>query len=342
MEIEITEAFPSIISAPSRLFSHPSRVADAWAPSIETVLLGETAVPEHVFTVRVFEGSTASLGIKHWTRNPVRRYRRIRTEPIALDGLIFDARWETAGNVTHTLIYPMTFVLLAQRLLREHGGMCDPVTMLLAPGTPQFILTMLELMSIRAMVTDKEARGRILHVAAKASSGGERQHFPIPELFASDFPGYVADTPKHVFLSRKCSRTINNEAEVEALLSPQGFVKVYFEDLPMATQWSIMRNAEEIVGVHGAALGQLLFHNGHATWRGPRLVEVFGAGHVAVCFRHYTAAQRGQYCAVRSKITSAIIRDMDERFKVHSHAFDPIEVHPSTIEMALEYVREPH
>ena len=340
-KVEYSEGYPGIATPASRLFSHPSRVADVWVPAIEAVLIPETTVPEHLFTVQVYDGSTADLEIKHWTRNPVRRRVRTRAEPLCLEGLVFDSRWETGRNVTHHLIHPMTFLLHGLRTLRAHDRISEsePVTMVMPPGSPTYLLTMLDMVSVRAIATDKEVKGRILHVESQAASGADRQHYPIPDLFAEDFPGYVVDTPKRIFLSRKTSRTIANEAEVEAFLSSQGFVKVYFEDLPVATQWSMMRNAEEIVGIHGAALGQLLLHRGHATGHGPRVVEIFGAGHTTICFRHYVTVQNGRWCAVRSKITSSIVRDLDERYKRFSHAYDPIQVDPGTIEMALDYLR---
>ena len=339
MDITLHKTLPRIQSPPSLLFAYPSRVADAWSPRVEKVIQDPTSTSSFEFEISVNERSTSTLEIEHWTQNPIRRYIRRHGAPINLPGIVYDARWEAPANVTHLLSHVATPVLLARKLIREVEDNEQAFTVLVSPGSPGYVKDMLNRMGLSVVVTDREVQGQVLRVEKNVKEQGVGRHYPIPSLFACNFEGYDPTTPKRVFLSRKASRTIANETDIEGYLAKEGFHKCYFEDLTVPAQWSTMRNAEEIVGIHGAALGQLLFHLGHRTGRGPKLVEVFSAGHTVICFRHYIASQLGTWCGVRSRITSEMIRDMDDEFKPQSHAFDSIHVDVGSIAMALDYVR---
>lgn len=338
------EVLPPIISPASLCFTYPSRVADAWEPFAEKVLEDECAIPETSFSMKIFEGSTSELQRSHWVRkrNLLRRLQRLR-EPIALEGILYDARSaKDLGNVTHFLRGPLTEILFAKKALLncdDYRG--EDLRVLLPSEPPGYACEMLTILGILFVATDREVCGRVV-LAHKTDSvsGAAVRHYPLPSLFDHEASSYGLDVPHRIFISRKGSRRIINEAEVEESIAKDGFVKCYFEGMSVREQWNVMRNAKEIVAIHGAALGNLLVHQGWRIGEGPRVVEIFGAGHKAKCFRYYVAALNGRWCSVRSQVTSKIIRDMDENFKKHSHAFDPIMVHPESVRLALEYVRQ--
>jgi hypothetical protein len=339
---EHNEIFPRIVSPSSLCFTYPTRVADAWEPYGEKVVEDESVIPETRFFVKMFKGSTRELSLRNWIRkyDLPRRLQSLR-EPLSMDGVLYDGRYASdLENVTHFLCGTLTQVLHARRILRIENHGVGALRVVLPAKAPKFACEMLDLLNIPYILTDRKLRGTVLSVGKTGlASGKDIQHYPIPSLF-DDKSLDSDDTPERVFISRKISRRITNESEVEELLAKERFVKYYFEDLSVREQWGIMRNAEEIVAIHGAALGHLLVHHGWRTGDGPKVVEIFGAGHKTKCFRYYVAAVHGQWCAVRSKITSRIIRDMDENFKRHSHAWDAITVDAESVGLALEYVRQ--
>ena len=71
--------------------------------------------------------------------------------------------------------------------------------------------------------------------------------------------GDDADLPRRFYVDRRGSaaRRLLNESEVIERLRPLGFVAVRVEDLSVAQQVRLFRNAEAIVAPHGAALTNL-------------------------------------------------------------------------------------
>jgi capsular polysaccharide biosynthesis protein len=140
-----------------------------------------------------------------------------------------------------------------------------------------------------------------------------------------------------VFLARRSRRAIANEAEIEAFLGGRGYVKVYPEDLDVAGQFRLFREAESMVAIHGAALAPLLYQS-----RLPRLgelVEILPAGHMSDNFR-VIAQQIGlPWVGVRGRIKPGYVRaayDFDRRFGAFS--VDAFEVDPVSLDRALGLV----
>src|SRR5262249_25954966 len=145
--------------------------------------------------------------------------------------------------------------------------------------------------------------------------------------------GYQAHTPERVFLSRKGPRSLLNEAEVAALLERYGFRKVYFEDIPIAEQWSIARNARVVVGLHGAALASLVFNRGGVT-----LVELFHPGYVVDMYRHLTNVVGGTWVGVTGQMPGNLVRELDEKGNARSFAAASTRIDPGALERALRFI----
>ena len=152
-----------------------------------------------------------------------------------------------------------------------------------------------------------------------------------------DIGSWVSGCPRKVFISRRGSRRLTNEAEIEASLRAEGFEKVYFENIPILEQWSIMRDATDIIAIHGAALGGLAFQAAREDGLQARLIELFGAGFVVNPFRKFMAVLGGEWVGCRGKITPEVVRDIDEPGRAKSHAFDDFELSFEAIETALRW-----
>ena len=70
------------------------------------------------------------------------------------------------------------------------------------------------------------------------------------------------DMPKRIFLSRKnCNKRQCNEDELLPILQEYSFQVVYTENLSVAEQIQLFRNAEHVIGSSGAAFTNLIFCN---------------------------------------------------------------------------------
>jgi capsular polysaccharide biosynthesis protein len=79
------------------------------------------------------------------------------------------------------------------------------------------------------------------------------------------------ESPKKVFISRSkaSSRRIVNESEVFKVLENKGYEKVFLEDLKVIEQAQLFYNANEIIGVYGSGLANLVFCK-----KGAKVIEI--------------------------------------------------------------------
>jgi len=92
-------------------------------------------------------------------------------------------------------------------------------------------------------------------------------------------------SPARIYIRRgnTWTRNLTNEAEVIAMLGSLGFAPVSMDGLTCEAQARLFANAEIIIGVHGAALTNLLFAS-----EGCKVVEIFPSGAQEASF--FTAA----------------------------------------------------
>src|SRR5262249_4493137 len=150
---------------------------------------------------------------------------------------------------------------------------------------------MLDLLGIPSTCTDKEVEGEVVQVLVGNPGSFELNCKSLltisPQLYVDIiFPNGTVAAPERVLIARRGARSLINEDEVEGLLRERGFVRCYFEELPLSHQWSIARNARCVVAIHGAALSSLAFRgrsdpNGSTRAAPPlKLVELFSAAYV--------------------------------------------------------------
>lgn len=86
---------------------------------------------------------------------------------------------------------------------------------------------------------------------------------------------------ERLFVSRApgAKRRITNESEVEAMLVPRGFRKVYLETCTLAEQVALFANAEAIAAAHGASMANLVFCAPQT-----KVIEIFEPEYVNPCY----------------------------------------------------------
>jgi hypothetical protein len=316
--------FSGAVTAPaSKMFTYPTRLASAWQPSIMEINLPEQYKDSSEVETTVRQGSTRSLGIKY--RNIYKTIYKTFTAPVQMDDeYIYDSRYETDGNIAHIVAGVASTVLAVKQT-------CPKVTVILRANATTMAKEAYKLLGIPVLCTNKDVYGKLI-LGTDGSQGIYEGLYT--SLFGDlSFEGYNKQTPERVFISRKGTRQLINESEIEQILQEYGFEKFYFEDIPISEQWSITKNAKVIVGMHGAALSSLVFNRNAV-----KLVELFHPGYVVDMYRWMTNAVGGTWCGVTGQIPKNLIADLEFKQKARSFALLPTKIDPTSLRMALDYM----
>ncbi len=352
MDIEI--AIDGYVTPESKTFAHATRMADCWRAAPEEIVQPEMRVGPGELHIHVFEGSTKHLDIVRRTRNPIKMLHRKQTMDLG-GRYVFDTRYEVDSNIGHYIVDTIPKVLAARDAISAEVGEAIAIHAVLREGTSRLSRESFANLSIPTLCTEADVVGRIVRIREVApqtwvngtsfSNGGtlvER----LPEIYVP-FRETMGTTPGahgKIFVSRKSSRTIENEAEITSLLKSRGFERYYFEtgELSVLEQWRVMAGAREIVAIHGAGLTPLVF-NAHGLARprgdlgGLRIVELHGAGYFVDFNRRLAAVMNAHWCGVRGRISPEIVRDLDDRGGGRVHQSSSFRVDPESLELALRH-----
>jgi hypothetical protein len=255
---------------------------------------------------------------------------------------VFDARFDTDGNIAHILDNVCTPVLLARKLLSEHFDKPIDVHVILRERAANLAKQAYEVLRIPTICTDDNVQGNVVEITPIFHLFGIQ-----PQVFNFEFKHYNPTTAKRVFIPRKGNRRLSNNEEVTSFLEGRGFTTYYFENLTHSEKWSILRNAEEVVIVHGAGSANLVFNqlglkSPDILGSGVRVVELFSPSYTLGGYRHLASLLNGRWCAVRGQITPDILQYLDftqtPRDSLKSPIKDPFRVDLTSLELALEYL----
>lgn len=143
--------------------------------------------------------------------------------------------------------------------------------------------------------------------------------------FSQDMPN--PEHYKKIFISRKDAnlRNMINEDEIFALFEKKGFVEVDLSKLPVVQQIALFKNAEIIVGAHGAGFTNIIFCQPHT-----KIVELFqnrsGCSYFYLCqllgLQHHIL-KTGDFNNIQNHETTAVSAAIVQDFiNNHSELFD--------------------
>lgn len=320
-EQSITLPGGTIELAAAKTFTYPTRLAHAWEPRILEIAHRPERLQRREIEFCARPDSTQSLAIH--VRNPYKRlYKQFATPIQCPHGYIFDTRYEVDGNIAHILGCIAIKALLARSKFPN-------LTLILRENPHRMAIEAYKLLGFQTIHTNRHVEGNLV-VMSDRNDEPDFEPFYRTEFGQFKFEGYQSETPERVFLARRGTRSIINENEIEQLLSKYGFKKLYFEDFSMAEQWSIARNAKVVVGIHGAALKNLVFNEG------VKLIELFHPGYVVDIYRRDNAVSGGRWCGVLSKLPDDIIRKLDTEGDARSFAMSQLTIDPTSLQMALD------
>lgn len=336
---------PAIPIPEARVFAHRTRMSDFDSPAIERIIRPASELAHHVVEIRVVDGVSRTAAEHHPTpdatlarlKHEVKRALHRRESPIDLGvGFALDMRFSYMGNfahLIHDLLAPLR--LIEQTLQSDSSVELTPIHVILPKHPPDLAKRVLEVAGVPTLCTDGIVRGRLISITQELNLA------LLPHLARQKFEPWPNPLPDRVFVSRRGVRSIINEESVMGFLDSEGFERVYMEDLSITHQWSLLGQASEIVGIHGAGLSSIGFSIQRPMPDGPRfrLIELYSPGFSSSCYRDYAAVLDGSWTGVRGKITPEVVRDLDLRGDSRAHANARFEVDLESLEEALSCAR---
>jgi len=329
------------------MFGHSTKMMDLWTPYVEQIVLPSLCHPAHDVEIRVKPDIAQLPPSKNWKGklSQALKSKIGKRKTLDLSGkFLLDMRFDTYKNFAHILLNAGTRILLARKILEEYFGEPVIIHVILGEKASQkgFHTEIYRLLNIPVIATDDDVYGNIVSVSYY------RHAFKIrASLFDFVFPDYQQMPYDKIYIPRKGNRSIANNDEVEKLLVERGFKAVYFEDISVSEQWSLMRNAKFLVANHGAAVSNVSFnrvgcHPDAAPQSGIKVLELMSPGWIHSGFRAMTHSVNGTWCAVRGQMTPEFLKIMDFSNRVHdslkSPYKNPFNVDCKAIEMALDYL----
>ena len=334
----------------TRMVLPPGRMDPAWMITARSHLIDRFSPDcEHIrLPSRSYGGGTLDYRVGEMRTGPCRaRGRRARLKALLaseaerrVDGpVLMDLRRNAPENWAHFLMLHLPVVFhLAERTDTDWAQLL----LLLPERTPRHIRRVAAALGLETLATDAPVRGQgIAHDFAPVTAiRGVRAGWVARARVQAAVDAAIATAPAtglpaRVFLSRRGTRALVNEAEIAALLAARGYATVYPEDLSVVDQIRLLREADEIVAVHGAALGPLAYRAGHRP--GGRIVELFPCGHVTDIWRAVAGEVGCDWIGVRGRIRPEQVRPAYDlarpfvRFSLQNFEIDPV-----SLERALE------
>lgn len=324
-------------AAQASLVTAPSYLIDRIVPDVEQILLPERASGGGTF--RYGPGRLNGAG------QPPRRRVFGRAQSVTpLTGTAnFDFRRNEPTNWAHFLTnhLPVFFHLCDEMSIDPQAA-----TIVMPSDTPGFIQRAGTFFGLNLMLTDApvDGDGIVFDLEPWIGLRAERANWVRSKtaraaLARGLLSGKDSELPRNVFLSRRNTRALKNEAEVAAHLAPKGFQIVYPEDLSVADQFRLFNTAEQIVAIHGAGLAPLLYRRPNSALKA--LIEILPCGHMTDYYRVMADQVGVPWVGVRGRIKAAYVAPayaLKRRFRKYS--LDNFEVDVASIDRAFALLPE--
>jgi capsular polysaccharide biosynthesis protein len=216
-------------------------------------------------------------------RLPLRRKRTGVSEAVLLT-----LPWH--HNFYHWMVEILPRLSLCDSLPELQG-----LPLLVARSSPRFVRESLALTGYldRALFLDDGAyRFEKLHFPTRLAPASQASPLAVEWLRRKVPPSPPSHPVRRLYVSRRDAkiRRVTNEAEVEAALADLGFVTVVPSEHGLSRQAELFRNADIVVGSHGAAFANLAFSKA-----GTAVIEVFEPGHFNPAYTRIAAINRLRY-----------------------------------------------
>lgn len=321
------------------LITAKSFLVDRAVPDCEIVCLPPKKVSGGTFTADIVDASPP-LDKKSFFDLLNSKARQFAPQD---ERLFFDFRVKNPENWSHFLNMHLPIFFVACELLNLNW---NDARVIVPYRTPKYIMTAAQLFGIEIQATDAPLVGKKVDFTLtdwaliRADWQGWVNHDKVKEIIRSEMKK-VECSPKKVFLARRKTRNISNMEEVEAFLSKRGFTTIYPETLTVAHQFKIFRDAETVVGIHGAGLAPILYSEA-CPEKTQSLVEILPCGHMSDAYRVMCDKKNWRWIGVRGKLKPSYIKSAYDMRKsiFNDFSLDSFEVDTSSLEIALNMLEK--
>jgi hypothetical protein len=292
-------------SSEQRLFTAKSYLIDRIEADVEQILLPPASTRSGRIEYSFPNSDTTRASNSANKKEKLNAEFRNRFKPITIDSpLLIDLRVRWPDNWAHALNnhLPLALYLRDQVNPSQRGD----VSVLFDCSIPSYVTNLFELFGFRA----KKSSGRV--TAAFIDFKVEpwiclrsiaykwlREYFHDTGLKNRIF-SEIEEMPKKVYLARRKTRFVRNQEQLTGFLSSLGFVTVYPEDLSIQKQLKLFADARQVVAVHGASIGPLLYRDQNS----PQLkfVEILSPAHMTNYYRIMSDQVGALWSGVRGRI----------------------------------------
>ena len=332
-------AYGPVTIPESRMITARSHLIDRFFPACEVILLPpKTENGGTLEFLRQDHLATAPISRKQ-KLNPLRKGAGTQ---VLTDTVFVDFRLRNPHNWAHFLNnhLPIAFALLNQTQLSPAD-----VTLVLPGNIPAYIVDVAGFFGFRTLATTDTVKGEAITFTSEPWTGirairADWARLPMVRAILNDHGVHNApsgDMPEKIFLSRRDTRTLENEKAVEASLENRGYAKIYPEDLSVADQLHLFEQAKSIVAIHGAGLAPLLYLSEAS--RLEHVIELFPCGHMTDVYRVMCHQVGCKWVGVRGKIKPEHVApayDLETPFLKYS--LQSFEVDIASLDLAFEMI----
>lgn len=325
MAKEHIEDLPRIHVPSASLHGSRSRFVNLYTPAVSRTILPEEIVPSKSVALSTSHGTTPGI-TKHLQMRGFHAGFRCRTVQLLesfstgkiLDlgqRLTYDARWVSSNNIAHLLQYHAAALGMFKVRLGIEPADC---TVVLEKNASSLAHRLIRLLGFEVVETHRPVRATLLTVHQ------DDPHTPYHLLpFASCLMPSCIRAPgiSKIYIPRRDSRCILNQAEIDSVARDHGFEKIYLEDFTLEEQLGLTCFADEILAIHGAALGYLCMRSPSLNSPTLLLTEILSPGLVVDVYRKYIAVLGGRWRGCRGTIDSSFMRIVEETSRYKSAAF---------------------
>jgi len=329
------------------LFAPATYLVDSFTPFVEEIYLPVVATEPGSIKFTFYANGVANPPVKkYFSKIKSLYYQKDKLLTQQHDNVYLDLRAYSPGNLSHSIMIHLPLALTARAYLLSIKEQAP--TLIFPTNLPAYVHKLFVEIGFELLITDQKVVGKLCEyeVSSVVSIRSILPDIIKDLLLGSDFSKELLRRsealPKKVFISRKDTRRLTNEAEVEEVLKQHGYQKIYMEDYDILDQVAMVSLADNIVAIHGAALGPLVFRSLFDI-KPLKFVEIFTPAHMANVYRVLTYQLGGEWIGVRGKLWPKLVEQAYECESsiVRQYSLLDFEVCLLSLEKALNNFESP-
>lgn len=286
------------------MFGFPTATIDRFTPAVEEIYLPSFTSFEGDLEIEL-DLANKTVAVSSDLPRSFRLKQLFSQQSEAVDSkyIVLDLRINSPQNWAHAITNHLPIALLIKRMLQDVN---KPLMLVFPANISAKILQVFRMCGFQCLATYASVEGLIckFKLTPWISIRGERSDIVRQGLQGTELLEALESSEvgaERVFLSRRGKRTISNENEIVSFLEARSFKTLYMEDYSPLEQLAYIAKANEIVSVHGAALGPMIIRSAFSS-QPYKLVEIFSPAHVGTAWRMIAIQQGAGWAAVRGKI----------------------------------------